>query len=315
MNNINGKVGMTPISDIDLNQLRLLQLIFETKNLTRAGERAGLTQSAVSHTLKKLRHSFNDTLVMRQGNKLVMTPRAEALQIPLNRWLNDFERTILNHEVFDPAHSSRTFYVGTSDLVEQSLAGPLIGHLGRLAPHVHLVFSKLDKRSFASQIESGEVDFIISVADTSHPGLMVRALYQDDFVCVARRGHPFLKGPQDIQQFCRYPHILAGTGRDNRGMVDDALEVHGLHRTVQYKVANFSSAPYLVESSDCLFTGPRQFITAVAGKFDLEMFELPLCLESYTMKIYWNIRDKDDQANRWMREQITEVGRLVTPVP
>lgn len=300
---------MSNISDIELNQLRLLQIIFETKNLTRAGERAGLTQSAVSHTLKKLRHSFNDSLVIRQGNKLVLTPRAEALQVPLNRWLNEFERSILNQEVFEPATSNRSFYIATSDLVEQSLAPLLIKHLSRTAPHIRLAFSKLDKRGLANQIDSGEVDFCISVVDASHPSLMVTTLYKDDFVSVTRHQHPFLNTQRRAEDFCAYPHLLAGTGKDKRGMADDALAKLGLSREVQFKVANFSSAPYIVESSDTILTAPRRFIQSIEAKFELSVFETPVKLDTYAMKLYWHVKNKDDAANRWLREQITQVCR------
>ncbi|QTL34971.1 LysR family transcriptional regulator [Pseudoalteromonas viridis] len=300
---------MSNISDIELNQLRLLQLIFETKNLTRAGERAGLTQSAVSHTLKKLRHSFNDSLVIRQGNKLILTPRAEYLQSQLNRWLNDFERHILTQEQFDPAHSSRTFFIATSDLVEQSLAPALIQHLSKVAPNIQVVFAKLDKRGFASQIESGEVDFSISVIESSHPALMVTTLYKDDYVSVVRQDHPCLDVAFDLANYCRYPHILAGTGKDIRGTVDDALDKLGHTRKVQYKVANFSSAPYIVETSNVIFTAPRTFAEAIRTKFNITILEPPLSVPSFSMKMYWDIRNKDDQANRWFRQELISVAR------
>ncbi|MCG7535982.1 LysR family transcriptional regulator [Pseudoalteromonas sp. OOF1S-7] len=310
MNKINGaEVNVSNISDIELNQLRLLQLIFETKNLTRAGERAGLTQSAVSHTLKKLRHSFNDSLVIRQGNKLILTPRAEYLQAQLSRWLNDFERHILTQEQFEPAQSSRTFYIATSDLVEQSLAPALIQHLSNVSPNIQVVFAKLDKRGFASQIESGEVDFSISVIESSHPALMVTTLYKDDYVSVVRQGHPYLNSENDLASYCRYPHILAGTGKDIRGTVDDALDQLGRTRKVQYKVANFSSAPYIVETSDAIFTAPRTFVEAIRAKFSIAVFEPPLSVAPFSMKMYWDIRNKDDQASRWFRQQITSVAR------
>ncbi|OCQ21040.1 LysR family transcriptional regulator [Pseudoalteromonas luteoviolacea] len=300
---------MGNISDIELNQLRLLQIIFETKNLTRAGERAGLTQSAVSHVLKKLRHSFNDSLVIRQGNQLVLTPRAEALKPQLGRWLNDFERHILHQEQFDPGTSSRIFYIATSDLVEQMLAGPLLTYLGRIAPNIRVVFTKLDKRGFASQIESGEVDFSISVMESNHPSLMVTTLYRDDFVSIVRCDHPLLQGPNVPEAFCQYPHVLAGTGKDIKGMVDDALAQVGLSRTVQYKVANFSSAPYIVEDSDAVFTAPRKFIRAITSRFKVTEFETPCAIQGYAMKIYWNIRNKDDEAINWLRKQIVAVTK------
>jgi DNA-binding transcriptional LysR family regulator len=307
MSVFNGVLWMSNISDIELSQLRLLQIIFETKNLTQAGERAGLTQSAVSHTLKKLRHSFNDSLVIRQGNKMVLTPRAESLQTSLGRWLNDFERNILFQEVFEPLTSDRTFYIATSDLVEHILAPHLSRHFGRIAPNIRIVFRKIEKRALASQIESGEVDFAISIIDSTHPNLMVRTLYRDDFVSVVRAGHPLLNSKIKAKDFCQYPHVLASTGNDNRGMVDDALEVLGLSRVMQYKVANFSSAPYIVESSDAILTAPRTFVDLIAGKFNVSSFTPPVELESYAMKMYWHIKNKDDQANRWFREQIAEI--------
>lgn len=299
---------MRNLSDVELSQLRLLQIIFETKNLTRAGERAGLTQSAVSQVLKKLRRSFDDSLVIRQGNTLVLTPRAEAIRTPLERWLNDFERNILVQEPFDPSTSNRAFYIATSDLVEQIVAPPLIEHLRNVAPDVHLVFSKLNKESFANQIESGDADFCITVVKSSHPSLMVRTLYRDDFVSVVRRDHPFLKTTQDAQAFCYYPHVLAGSGKDTRGSVDDELEKLGMSRDVRYKVANFSSAPYVVEASDGILTAPRKFMETVAGKFNVAVFETPISHSDYSMKMYWHRKNKDDPANRWLRENIAKVS-------
>lgn len=300
---------MSALSNIELNQLRLLQIVLETRNLTRAGERAGLTQSAVSHTLKKLRASFNDALVIRQGNKLVLTPRAEALQTPLNRWLNDFERNVMVQEQFDPATSERRFIIATSDQVEQTIAPQLIKRFSKIAPHIHLVFAKLERRAWPTQIESGEVDFAICVSTSSNPALMVTTLYKDNFVSAVRKNHPFLKTKQDLDHFCQYPHILVGTGLDARGATDTALEKLGRSRDVQFKVANFSSAPYIIESSDGILTAPRKFMNVVASKHKITLFETPLKLDSFSMKIYWNVRNKDDQANRWLREQVTQLTR------
>ncbi|MEM1190673.1 MAG: LysR family transcriptional regulator [Pseudomonadota bacterium] len=293
---------------MELSQLRLLQVILETRNLTRTAERAGLTQSAVSQTLKKLRHAFNDALVIRQGNRLVLTPRAESIQIPLNRWLNEFERNILFQEPFDPKTSDRTFYIATSDMVEQIVAPPLIRRLKDAAPTVHLSFSKLNKLSFANQIESGEVDFCVSVLESNHPSLMVTTLYRDDFVSLVRNDHPYLQSPQDIESFCSYPHILAGTGRDARGTVDDVLESQGFSRVVQFKVANFSSAPYILEASNSILTAPRKFAKTVAGKFAVAEIETPFKHKEYSMRLYWHIKNKDDEGNRWLRKQFADIA-------
>ncbi|MCF2856867.1 hypothetical protein L1286_05255 [Pseudoalteromonas sp. SMS1] len=90
-------------------------------------------------------------------------------------------------------------------------------------------------------------------------------------------------------------------------MVDDALADAGLARIVQYKVANFSSAPYIVEDSDAIFTAPRKFIHAVTSRFNVTEFETPCAIKGYAMKLYWNIRNKDDQAINWLKTQIVSV--------
>ena len=110
---------MNSINDIDLNLLKLLDVIFETRNLTRTGERLGLTQSAVSHSLKKLRDAFDDPLVIRQGNRLILTAKGESIEGPIKSWLNDFEHSILNTEDFEPLTSTRNFVITTTDLTEQ----------------------------------------------------------------------------------------------------------------------------------------------------------------------------------------------------
>ncbi|AOT07070.1 hypothetical protein [Pseudoalteromonas luteoviolacea] len=92
-------------------------------------------------------------------------------------------------------------------------------------------------------------------------------------------------------------------------MVDDALNALGLSRTVQYKVANFLTAPYIVEKSDAIFTAPRRFINAISQQFQISQFETPVPMESYAMRLYWHIKNKDEQVIKWFREQLVAVAR------
>ena len=300
---------MSKIHSLDLNLLRLLHAIFESRNLTRTGERLGLTQSAVSHALKKLRYSFDDPLVIRQGNELVLTPKAEGLQIPLARWLNDFEKNIFNQIEFDPSTSEKTFHISTTDQFEQIIVPKIVKALKKQAPHIHLYFSKWDVGRFAQQIESGEIDFAVGVATLDQPNLMVTSLYSETFASMARTRHPYFKSAMTAKAFAGYPHILVSTGFGGKGVVDWALEELKLSRDILYKVANFSSAPYIVEVSDVILTAPRKFIETIGSRHKVKIFEPPVNLNPFKLKMFWHVKNQTDAANKWLRDLIVHISR------
>lgn len=303
---------MNRIHNVDLNLLKLLDSIFETLNLTRVGETTGLTQSAVSHALKKLRVSFDDPLVIRNGNKLQLTTKGEQLKIPIRRWLNAFEQTILNIEEFDPATSTRSFTISTTDLSEQLQIPKLVQALSKVAPQIKLHIFKWDAYRVLDQLENGEMDFILGVRTSNRPNLMQSVMYQETFNSMVRKNHPILKNLSNkskctVSEFTKYPHVLVSTGLGGPGVVDTALEEKGFKRDVRYRLSNFSSAPYLIENSDSILTAPRKFNEFVAKKFNVKLFETPIHLNPYQLKLLWHVKDNNDKGSMWMREQIRKV--------
>ncbi len=293
------------VRSMDLNLLRVLGMIFETRSLTVTARRLGLTQSAISHSLRKLRYSFEDELVVRNGQRLILTPRAERLTAPLASWLNDLERTLFRPDRFDPAISDRSFYVAATD--QFALAGipGILSELKKRAPRVRLIVRNWNIQSFQRELEQREIDFAVGVSMVPVPGVKEEVLYRESFASMVRKNHPYLKTAGTAEDFVRWPHLLATFGPPGeKGVIDRVLAERGLSREIQYRFASFAVAPAMVECTDAIFTAPKRFIEVAAKKHRVAVFQPPVKAPTFDQKLFWHLRNHSDQGNIWLRELI-----------
>ena len=300
---------MRNINDLNLEYLRTLNSIIQSKSVTKSANELGVTQSAMSHTLKKLRDQLEDELVFRQGNQLELTAKAKAIKAPLAKWLREIE-SILEVEDFVPLTSQKVFLIATSDIVEQLFMPRLIQILSREAPLVQVRAIKWEYPKVEGQLLNSEVDFAIGVRGFDSSALMKRELYSESFVSMARKRHPIFRRKINIENFLKYPHVMAGPG-DGRGAIDNYLDKINRKRNLMYTVHSFSSAPALVESTDCLLTAPKRFLEHTNGKYDTRLFETPVEMNSFGVNLYWAKLNHQEAANSWMREKIYAIAKTL----
>lgn len=291
---------MNNINDLNLDLLRVLQRIIETQSLTETAKSLGITQSAVSHSLKKLRDFFEDELFFRNGNKLEPTDKAQTLAAPLSNWLGQLEHMLMS-EVFTPEKSKKVFYIASTDIVEQLFVPKLIRVLQKKAPHIKLRFVKWVYPNVKSQILNSEMDLAIGVRTLDDPNIMQRVLYKETFISAVRKNHPMLKGKITIEKFISYPHVMTGPG-DGRGAVDNYLEKLNRKRELLYSVSNFASAPPLIENSDCILTAPKKFLEHIVKKHKIELFEPPFPMQEFSIKMFWSKKNHKETSNEWLRK-------------
>jgi DNA-binding transcriptional LysR family regulator len=304
----------------DLNLLVALDALLAERSVTRAAGRIGITQSAASHALSRLRKLTGDELLVRGREGMVPTIRAEAMRAPLRRALEDITGTLSSPRAFDPKIAQVRAFVGSSDYAELVLLPGVMARLVREAPGVELRVL-MPGQDPVSELAAGKLDFVLmpSPPGDGGQGIRGRQLFRDRFVCIARRGHPLAKTKTlSLSSFAGAAHALISPWGMEGGYVDDALGRLGLQRKVAIAVPHFLVAPHIVASSDLLLTVAERVAAVVAGPLGLVVLAPPqeLDLTGFTLSILWHERTHEDPARRWLRDVIVaEAGERSRTTP
>ncbi|MGF1510317.1 MAG: LysR family transcriptional regulator [Myxococcota bacterium] len=310
MNDVHGLVER--LRQVDLNLLVSLQALLEERSVTRAGARLGITQSATSHALKRLREVFEDPLLVRGRGELLLTPRAEVLAGTLRSVLRSVERTLNEPGGFDPSNSRRSFRLAAPDLFDTLVLPDLLARIAGPAPFVSLDITPFD-RSLSTRLERAELDLAVqttllgdeesALGPRMEPDLIQRRLFVDRFSCFVRPRHPILRrrAPLTVEAFAKLDHVLVSPTGRGPGVVDDVLEQRGLRRRVRVRVPQFATALAVVTQSDLVLTAPSALTILKAS---LRELKLPFSLPRHVLHMAWHPRDDSDLGHRWLRRQL-----------
>ncbi|MCJ8277859.1 MAG: hypothetical protein HRT44_05790 [Bdellovibrionales bacterium] len=188
----------------------------------------------------------------------------------------------------------------------------ILASLNKKAPNISLRLIRWNPPALPAQMTNSMVDFAIGVSQLNIPNLMQRKLYDETFVCATRSNHPILKTKKQLEDFLTYPHTMTSSGDRVKGVVDRALEKINRKRNLTHTVSNFSSAPYVIENSDCIITAPRRFITSLEKRHKLKTFEPPLELPNFSVKLFWIKKNQNEAGNKWMRDFLYDVFNKVS---
>jgi DNA-binding transcriptional LysR family regulator len=292
----------------DLNLLVALDALLVEGSVTKAAARIGVTQSAASHALSRLRKLTGDELLVRGRDGMVPTIRAEAMRAPLRRALDELTGTLSSPRAFDPQKARVRVFIGTSDYSELVLLPGIMARLVREAPGVELRLLAVGQDP-ASELATGKLDFVIMPAQATDDsqGVRARQLFSDRLVCIARRGHPLAGNKtMSMSAFAGAAHALVSPWGMEGGYVDDALARHGLQRRISIAVPHFLVAPHIIAASDLLLTVAERVAEVVAEPLGLAVLSPPRELEisGFTNSLLWHERTHEDPARRWIRDVI-----------
>jgi DNA-binding transcriptional LysR family regulator len=300
------------LRSLDLNLILALDALLEERSVTRAARRVGITQSAMSHALARLRAVTGDALLVRTASGMVATARAEELGPPIHRALEDVATALQPPQAFDPKTAERRIRIATGDYGEIVLLPCVLKRLAKEAPRVDLrVVFQGDNP--AGMLRSGDVDLLLSpvfAADVG-PGTYARKLFDERFVCVVRRGHPLASKKLTLARYVAASHALISPRGKEGSQTDDVLVRMGLSRRVAVTVPHFLVAPHIVAQSDLVLTLPARVANMLAAPLRLVILEPPseLRLDGFTMSAVWHERTHADPAQRWTRDVFAEVAK------
>lgn len=299
----------------DLNLLITLDVLLSEGSVAGAARRLGLSPSAMSRALARLRETTGDPLLVRAGRNLVPTPRAQALRKQVGRLVFDAQSVLRPAQLVDLSRVERTFTLRTSEEFVESVGPVLLDRIAVEAPGVRLRFvNKTNKDT--RLLRDGSVDLETGVVDaTANPEVLTQALFRDRLIGVVREGHPLSRGEVSAQRFAEGRHVYVSRRGQDRGQIDDALEAMGLHRQISTIVAGFSTAIALARGSDLIASVPERY--TASRRNGLYCFTLPVELPTFTVAMLWHPRQDADLAHRWLRSCLREVcGQQVqSPLP
>ena len=298
-----------PYNDVmskpDFNLLIALDALLAEGSVVRAAERLGLSQSAMSRALARLRQTTKDPLLVRAGRGLVPTPRAIELQGRVSQLVRDAEAVLRPVEKPNLKELVRTFTLRTRQGFVDNFGPDLLARINKEATGVRLFFvQKTNKDS--TPLRDGSVDLETGViGDKTAPELRVRALFRDRFIGVVRKGHHLSQGEITPERYAAGGHIGVSRSDLIKGPIDEVLAQCGLERKIITIVGGFATALALARKSDLIATVPEQHTGNLRN--GMHSFLLPFTPIKITISLVWHPRFEADPAHRWLRDCVMEI--------
>jgi DNA-binding transcriptional LysR family regulator len=288
----------------DFNLLVTLDAVLMEGSVAGAARRLGLSASAMSRALARLRETTGDPLLVRAGRGLVPTPRALELREPVHRLVAEAQAALRPADALDLSKLQRTFTLRTREGFVENMGAALLGRVEKEAPGVRLHFmQKADKDS--ALLRDGTVDLETGVVGKqTSPEVRTRALFQDRFIGVVRKDHPLARGRMTLARYVAANHVNVS----RRGLgapVDEVLRAAGAERRILTVTGSFTAALGLARASQLVATVPERQTGLL--REGMHSFALPLVVPEIKVSLLWHPRMDADAAHRWLRGIVLEV--------
>ena len=290
----------------DLNLLVTLDALLSEKNVTRAGIRMNLSQSAMSGALARLRDAFQDELLVQMGRRMVLTPLAEDLVQPVRDVLLHIQATIATIPRFDPVRSSRHFSIAVSDYVISVLMVDFLREIKRQSPAITFELRPVGRRA-TEDLESGELDFLIApepFVSAVHPK---EVLFQDTHTCVAWTKNRHLGATISVAQYLSLGHVIVHVGELGSANYDErVLRELNYKRNIEIVTPSFDLAPQLVIGTDRIATVATRLACKYAALLPIKLLAVPVDIPPLIEVLQWHRAHDQDPAHKWLRAQLKQ---------
>jgi len=294
------------LRSLDLNLLVILRALLAAQHVSRAAEQLGMSQPAVSRSLKRLREVFDDPLLVRGPDGLSLTDRAMHLQEPLDRVLGEIHQ-LVSATSFDPARASGSIRLGCLDLEASIYLGDMVSVVRRDAPGMDLeIYSH--PGDFFTRLARGQLHLAISGleprrnADQFHRRVIDRTWSE----CLMSAKHPLASGEMTLSRFLDANHGIVSITGEGPALMDDQLRRLGRSRRVMVRLSSFFNVPDACLDSDVIFSLPHRMARRLSQHGGIVRRPLPdeLRAGGFPMYLYWHARHHADAMHRWLRQTV-----------
>ena len=300
------------LASIDLNLLVAFEALFEERSVTAAAKRLYLGQPAMSAALGRLRILFNDELFIRIGREMQPTSKAVAIAPDIFAALRQIRHTIEFSQTFNPISAQRNFAIGSADYTSFVILPKLLEHCREKAPSLNFRMIGFEKDKIGEMLEHGTIELALGVFPNPPRQTICVPLFQERFVGIARKKHPAINNKLiSLETFTNLSHVLVTLRQDATGEIDKILATHNLQRRVQLTTPHLLILPAIISSSDMIAAVPYRIGAYFSNLANIEVFELPLETQPWTVSMIWSqLTDKDD-ANSWLRQTLKTVCKQI----
>ena len=293
----------------DLNLLPVLVTVYEHGSVSAAAEHLGMSQSAISTALAKLRLRYGDPLFHRVGRGMQPTARMRGLIEPVREALLRVDGTFRSEPVFNPSTTEHTFTFAMSDLGEMVFMPKILRRLRQLAPRALVRSVAASAAQIERGLETGEVDLAVGYfPDLRDKSFVEKHLFFHHFVCLLRANHPITATTLSMPQFLSLEHaVVYGAGRTYE-MFERLLRSKKIHRRVALRTPHFMSIPFIISQSDLIVTVPHAVGVFVKGvHMNIRIAQPPMRTPRIDLKIHWHRNFQRDAKNRWLRDIVSSL--------
>ena len=305
--------GRMKLESIDLNLLVALDAFLRERSVTAAGKRLGLSQSAASHALARLRALLSDPVLERGASGMVPTARARSLERPLRAILGQIEAVLEADATFQPAASRARFVLALDEGTQLGVLPALLHDLSKEAPSVQVHAVSTSRAAMLRGLESGEIDAAITVPPKLPRGYRAEPLSSFRYVVISRKGHPAIDGKLTLRRYLAEKHVVLTTAESVDLDVDRELAARGRARDVAASTSSAMALPAIVARTDYLATVPDLLVPMLRARGGLAMHPSPVSIAPVAVSLVWHVRSERDAPGRWIRSRIRGVFEGLCP--
>ncbi|WP_378941332.1 LysR family transcriptional regulator [Paracoccus sp. R86501] len=293
---------------LDLNLLAALDILMETRSVSRAAEQMFITQSAMSSALNRMRIYFEDPLLVQVGRRMELSPLALTLRAPLREIMMQIETTTMLRPYFDPAETTREFSIVMSDYILSVMGSKLVRHVSRVAPNVCL-----NLRPQSGQpgllLDNGDVDLVIAPEFIVSPNHESRFLFEDQLKVIACAEGPYGGGPLDLETFKKAPQVVMEpmTGLDSHSTV--AMREAGIKANKIVSTYSFASIPHLLQGTDRIALVQERLARAGFVGGGLIVTDPPIKFAPLREVLQWRSHHSSDPGLNWLSDIIYQIAQ------
>lgn len=292
------------LNKLNFNLLLALDVLLAERHVTRAANKLNITQSAMSNNLKQLRDLFNDPLLVRTKNAMVLTVKAQGLAIPLREIMTNAKRLVFTHSQFDPKTDESELVIGLSDYAGSIILSDLLEDISKRSPRMKIKIRPMTSIQDLHDFEQGFLHLAIGYFANLPPNLKKQHLYTDELLCVMSKKHVLAKKELTLERFLSCRHMTL-TLRDNYGgsNVEDHLIKHGISYNPIVRIPYSMVALQVVSQTDYILVASKCMLKQVTH-FPLALKNVPFDKAPRSFAQYWHSQYHNDPAHQWLRQRI-----------
>lgn len=295
--------------NLDLNLLVALDALLAERNVTRAGERIHLSQSAMSSALSRLRQYFDDELLVAVAGKLELTPRAEVLYEAVRDVLLRIDTTVAALPEFDPNTSDREFTLFVSDYSMEVLIPQALSLAARRGSRVRLRLKQQVAHPYRS-LERGEADLLIIPGIFCSPDHPQEMLFEDQFVCVVWKDSPLAEGEMTRERYLSALHVSMRPTDDQLSVLEHWFTADfDMSRRVAVSTYNFGAIPFMVVGTDLIGTVHSRMARRLLPAIPVVLKPVPLPVVDFQQTMQWHKYRSRDPGLVWLRNLLLDAAR------